>query len=135
MTNPTRNLILLVDDDDVDALLLTREVNKLRPEIEVQRSNNGEEALLALSEIRPELILLDIRMPRMDGRETLTHIKADDALRDIPVVMLSTSADENDIRYCYDKHANAYIEKKVSVKCTRNTIDNLLEFWFDTALK
>src|SRR4051794_24701063 len=112
--------ILLVDDSPGD-VRLTREAlreGKIRNNLSVV--TDGVEALAFLRREgryagapRPDVILLDLNLPRKDGREVLAEIKADDRLRRIPVVILTTSADERDILRAYELHANCYITKPV----------------------
>ncbi|WP_327089494.1 response regulator [Nonomuraea sp. NBC_01738] len=112
--------VLLVEDDQGD-ILLTKEafdLNKVRNRLHVV--NDGEQALAFLrredsyaGSPRPDLILLDLNLPRMGGTEVLTEIKADAALRTIPVVILTTSEAEEDIIRSYQLHANAYVTKPV----------------------
>ena len=110
--------VLLVEDDPGD-VLMTREAfaeHSIRNRLTVV--SDGDEALAYLrrqgtytSAIRPDLILLDLNLPRRDGREVLAEIKSDDALRPIPVVVLTTSSAEEDILSSYQLHANAYVTK------------------------
>ncbi len=112
--------VLLVEDDDGD-VLMTREAfehHKIRNKLHVVQ--DGEEALQFLHREgpyadapRPGLILLDLNLPRRDGREVLAELKADPELRVIPVVVLTTSEAEEDILRSYSLHANAYISKPV----------------------
>jgi CheY-like chemotaxis protein len=112
--------VLLVEDDPGD-VLLTREAfedHKLRNNLHVV--NNGVDALSFLAKEgeyteapTPDLILLDLNLPRMDGREVLGAIKSDETLRRIPVVVLTTSEAEEDVLRSYDLHANAYVTKPV----------------------
>ncbi len=112
--------VLLVEDDPGDVLLIKEafEHNKVRNALHV--ASDGEEALAFLrregehAEVpRPDLILLDLNLPRKDGREVLEEVKADRDLRTIPVVVLTTSEAEEDILRSYDLHANAYVTKPV----------------------
>lgn len=135
MTVPERNLILMVEDNDVDAMMLQRILKSLRPTVRISRAINGEEALEAVKVERPDLILMDIRMPRMDGREALTHLKNDSKVCDIPIVMMSTSSNEDDISFCYRNHANAYLVKALSREANKASIDSLLRFWFDAVIR
>jgi CheY-like chemotaxis protein len=80
---------------------------------------------------RPGLILLDLNMPRKDGREALKEIKADPELRRIPVVMLTTSRDEEDIARSYDLGANSYIAKPVSFDALVKLVSTLQLYWFE----
>ncbi|MEV4895643.1 response regulator [Nonomuraea sp. NPDC055795] len=112
--------VLLVEDDQGD-ILLTREafeLNKVKNRLHVV--NDGEQALAFLRREegygdapRPDLVLLDLNLPRMDGMEVLEEVKADATLRSIPVVILTTSEAEEDIIRSYQLHANAYVTKPV----------------------
>ncbi|MFR9749495.1 response regulator [Nocardia sp. 004] len=123
MTTPSRPIdILLVEDDPGDELM-TREAfedNKIGNTLHVTR--DGEEALDFLyrqgthaNAPRPDLILLDLNLPKYDGRQVLEKIKADPDLSHIPVVVLTTSAAEEDILRSYRLHANAYVTKPVDL--------------------
>jgi CheY-like chemotaxis protein len=112
--------VLLVEDDPGD-VLMTREAfedNKVRNRLTVV--SDGEEALAYLRRegqfadaVRPDLVLLDLNLPRRDGREVLAEIKSDADLHQIPVVVLTTSQSEEDILRSYQLHANAYVTKPV----------------------
>ncbi|WP_371525411.1 response regulator [Streptomyces sp. NBC_01283] len=114
--------VLLVEDDPGDELM-TREAfedNKIRNTLHVVR--DGEEALDFLYQRgeytaapRPDLILLDLNLPKYDGRQVLEKVKSDQDLQDIPVVVLTTSAAEEDILRSYKLHANAYVTKPVDL--------------------
>jgi DNA-binding response OmpR family regulator len=80
--------------------------------------------------IRPDLVLLDLNLPRKDGREVLREIKADPALKTIPVVILTTSEAEADIRVTYGAHANCYITKPVDMDRFFEIVKMLEEYWF-----
>ena len=130
-----RQLVMIVEDSELDARLLKRVLGRLRPEVNVVHSADGLAALGALEDAgsrRPDLIIMDIRMPRMSGREALVEIKNDARLRSIPVIMMSTSKDDVDVTYCYDHHANAYVTKSFSTRDTE-TMENLVRFWLETA--
>jgi CheY-like chemotaxis protein len=112
--------VLLVEDDPGDVLLVQEAFadNKLLNNIHVV--NDGEQALAYLRREgehadapRPDLVLLDLNLPRKDGREVLRDVKGDPALRSIPVVVLTTSESEEDVLRSYDLHANAYVTKPV----------------------
>ena len=130
--------VLLVEDNigDVELIIEAFQDNNVNSEIKV--ASNGEEAILYLTsmeqeaiENRPNLILLDINLPRMDGKEVLHHIKTNDKLKMIPVVMLTTSSLQNDILYAYNNQANCYIVKPANLKEFINTIRALETFWLD----
>jgi CheY-like chemotaxis protein len=112
--------VLLVEDDPGDVLLIREafEDNKLANRLHVV--SDGVEALKFMRREgeheeapRPDLVLLDLNLPRKDGREVLAEVKGDDALRSIPVVVLTTSSAEEDVLRSYNLHANAYVTKPV----------------------
>jgi chemotaxis family two-component system response regulator Rcp1 len=129
--------ILLVEDNQGD-VRLTREAlkeGKVLNTLHVAR--DGVEGLAFLrhegkyaQEPHPDIILLDLNLPRMDGRELLEIIKTDPKLRRIPVVILTTSKSEEDILKTYDLHANCFITKPVDLDQFMNMIRSMEEFWF-----
>jgi len=129
--------ILLVEDNPGD-VRLTREAmkdSKLLNHISVV--GDGEEAMAFLRRegkyveaTRPDLILLDLNLPKKDGREVLAEIKTDEQLRRIPVVILTTSSAEQDILKTYDLHANCYITKPVNLDQFSAVVRGIEEFWF-----
>lgn len=133
--------VLLVEDDDGD-VLMTREAfehHKIRNHLHVVQ--DGEEALQFLHREgpyadapRPGLILLDLNLPRRDGREVLAELKADPELRVIPVVVLTTSEAEEDILRSYSLHANAYVSKPVDFDRFIDVIRQIDDF-FVTVVK
>lgn len=137
-TNPpsTPITVLLVEDDPGD-VLMTREAladSKLLNELAV--ANDGEEAIEYLRAAadtgtpkKPDLILLDLNLPRIDGRDVLKFVKNDDRLRRIPVVILTTSSAEEDIARSYDLHANAYITKPVDFEQFMEVVRKVDDFF------
>ncbi|MCK9902559.1 two-component system response regulator [Parafrankia colletiae] len=106
--------VLLAEDDPGDAMLVTEAFLARGLGQEVETVADGVEAMAYLHDPalrKPDLIILDLNMPRMDGRETLAAIKADPALRSIPVVVLTTSEAPDDVSASYQLHANAYVCK------------------------
>ncbi|MFF7249539.1 response regulator [Embleya sp. NPDC008237] len=138
MTQPVAGAIevLLVEDDPGD-VLMTREAfadNKVRNSLHVV--SDGVEAVAFLRREgefadapRPDLILLDLNLPRKDGREVLEEIKADEDLRRIPVVVLTTSEAEEDVLRSYHLHANAYVTKPVDFEQFINVVRHIDEFF------
>lgn len=128
--------ILLVEDNAGD-VRLTQEVlksSKVRNNLIV--ANNGQEALNCLRRqgkyagtARPDLILLDLNLPVMDGREVLEKIKDDQNLKRIPVVILTTSKAEEDILKTYNLHANCYVTKPVDLEQFVKVVQSLEDFW------
>ena len=83
----------------------------------------------------PSLILLDLNLPGMDGRELLKTLKTDPALAPVPVVVFTTSTNEDDVRFCYQHHANAYQMKPMSLGEMEADITTLLTYWMDTVVR
>jgi CheY-like chemotaxis protein len=129
--------ILLVEDNlgDVGLTRETLKDSKLLNHMSV--AENGVEAMAFLrregkygNATRPDLILLDLNLPKKDGREVLAEIKTDERLRRIPVVVLTTSSAEQDILKTYDLHANCYIAKPVDLDQFIAVVKAIEEFWF-----
>ena len=133
--------ILLAEDDPDDRLLTRRALAKSPIANEFSSVEDGEELMRYLRREgeysdpadapRPGLILLDLNMPRMDGREALREIKSDPELRRIPVVVLTTSEAEQDILQSYDLGVNAFVTKPVTFDGLAEAVQALGEFWFD----
>ncbi len=134
-------VILIAEDDPDDRMLTIRALQQNRLANDIQWVEDGEELMDYLhrrgayaddgSAPRPGLILLDLNMPRMDGREALQAIKADPDLRRIPVVVLTTSRAEQDIVQSYDLGVNAFVTKPVTFEELANAIRVLGNFWFE----
>ncbi|MGA2245060.1 MAG: response regulator [Verrucomicrobiota bacterium] len=128
--------ILLVEDNADDVRLTQEALRGARMIHQLQVTRDGVEALAFLrrqepfaDSPRPDLILLDLNMPRKDGREVLMEIKGDEDLKRIPVVVFTTSQAEEDILRSYDLHANAYITKPVDLGQFLKVLQSLEEFW------
>ena len=136
--NPVDDVhILAVEDNLGDILLLTEafKENQIRAKMKVV--SNGEEAMAYLQGSEkyegapmPDLVLLDLNLPRMDGRTLLRRLKSDPALKSLPVIVLSSSSLETDIREAYDMNASCYIVKPPDLEGFFNVAKNLKEFWF-----
>ncbi|WP_457556375.1 response regulator [Candidatus Pyrohabitans sp.] len=130
--------ILLVEDsqDDIELTLRAFRKNNLGNSIHIAR--DGREALEFLKQVEegraqtPGLILLDLKLPGVDGIEVLRYIKSRPSLRRIPVVMLTTSKNDRDIETCYDLGANSYIVKPVSFREFMETVKNIQLYWIVT---
>ncbi len=128
--------ILLVDDNEGDIVLTVEALSEANIINNISIVRDGEEAINFLnrkgrykdSEL-PDLILLDINLPRMDGKEVLAIIKSDKELKRIPVIMLTTSSSEKDIGAAYDNHANCYITKPVDLDRFMSVIRTIEDFW------
>jgi CheY-like chemotaxis protein len=129
--------ILLVEDDPGD-VLMTREALKESKLLHILRVlDNGEDAVRYLKReapyenvTRPDLVLLDLNLPRLDGREVLSLVKADPSLRQIPCVVLTTSDAEDDVSRSYDLHANAYVTKPVDFNAFTAVVRQIDDFFF-----
>ena len=129
--------ILLVEDNHIDVRLTREALREGKIDNELRVVQDGEEAVAYLRRrppfadaTRPDLILLDLNLPRMDGREVLAHIKEDPDLRRIPVVVLTTSRADEDILRSYDLHVNCYITKPVDMDQFIQVVKAIDHFWF-----
>jgi two-component system, chemotaxis family, response regulator Rcp1 len=129
--------ILLVEDSPTDVLLAKEALDYSRLANNLHNVPDGVEALAFLRKQgkyqnvpRPGLILLDLNLPRKDGREVLAEIKNDETLKRIPVVVLTTSKNEADIHKAYGLHANCYIVKPVDFEKFAEVLKNIENFWF-----
>lgn len=129
--------ILLVEDNPGDVRLTTEVLKDAKLCNRINVVSDGVEALDYLyrrgpfsAACRPDLILLDLNLPRKDGREVLEEIKSDPALKNIPVVILTTSNAEQDILKSYALHANCYITKPVDLEQFSKVVASIEEFWF-----
>ena len=131
----------MVDDDPVSANLLRDVMKNLHPGNELHFVWDGAEALdflhgrgAHIDAVRPNLILLDMNMPRLSGLEVLSVIKSDPDLRVIPVIMLSASNSPQDVRRSYQAHANGYVQKPLDIPRSMKLVQALQAFWVDFAL-
>ena len=132
--------ILMVEDNAADVRLFTElwKESELPHRLSVVR--NGEEGMAFLRREgifagapRPDLVLLDLNLPRRDGRTLLAEIKQDPVLRRLPIIVLTTSNAESDILQCYDLHANCYIVKPVGIEPLAQVMRLIRDFWFSLA--
>ncbi|MEP7136154.1 MAG: response regulator [Chloroflexota bacterium] len=129
--------ILLVEDSPADVLITREAFAEFKIANTLHVVEDGVEALAFLKQERqyasvprPDLILLDLNLPRKNGREVLAEIKADPDLKQIPVVILTTSNSEKDILQAYDEHANSYIVKPVGFDNFVEAVKSIQQFWF-----
>jgi chemotaxis family two-component system response regulator Rcp1 len=130
--------ILLVEDNEGDAHLTREALKRAKVRNRVHTTSDGVEAMQFLRREgtfadapRPDLILLDLNLPNMDGREVLEAIKADPTLRPIPIVVVTSSAAEQDILKSYDLNANCYVTKPVDLQQFLHVIGSVGDFWLD----
>ena len=129
--------ILLVEDSPGDVRLTQEALKDSKLYNNLNVVTDGVEAMAFLrrqgqytNAPRPDLILLDLNLPRMDGRQVLQEIKNDESLKRIPVVVLTTSSNETDIFITYNLHANCYISKPVDFTQFINVVKSIEHFWF-----
>lgn len=132
MSDVSRFRVLLIEDNIGDIRLTEEAFKECAPHAELQYVLDGVAALAYLQsseQPRPDLILLDLNLPRKDGRAVLKTIKADEGLRHIPVVVLTTSSAAQDVRGAYAAHANCYINKPVDFEGFLQIVELLAHFW------
>ncbi|WP_425428919.1 response regulator [Aphanothece hegewaldii] len=132
-------IILLVEDSKADIRLVQEVLKSSSVSHELIIVRNGMDAMAYLRQegefsnaLRPNLILLDLNLPRKDGREVLAEIKSDPELKRIPVVVLTTSRNEEDIYYSYELHVNCYITKSRNLNELFKIVKGIEEFWLAT---
>ncbi len=133
--------ILLVEDNPGDADLAREALENSKLHNQLHVVGDGEKAMSFLRQQgpyadapRPDLILLDLNLPKKDGREVLAEIKADKHLRRIPVVILTTSRAEEDIIKSYDLHANCYISKPIDLNQFLHVVKSIENFWLSIVI-
>jgi len=134
-------VMLMVDDDAEDCLLVRDALQEIRLEHDLRFVRDGEELFDYLYQRgeyenkrmapRPDMILLDLKMPKMDGREVLRALKSNSQFRRIPVVALTTSTSEDDVAFAYDMGVNSYITKPVTFRGLVDIMTVLSKYWFE----
>jgi CheY-like chemotaxis protein len=131
--------ILLVEDNEADARLADEALKESGTSSRLHLVEDGIQAMEFLRQEgqyadapRPDVVLLDLNMPRMDGREVLAAVKGDPDLRSIPIVILSTSSAERDVEETYDLHANCFITKPLELDRFIEVIHQIEQFWLNT---
>ncbi|MFB7382485.1 response regulator [Kitasatospora purpeofusca] len=137
-TSPGRAVdVLLVEDDVADAMLIEEALTErgTRNLVQVTDGVAALEHLRDPASARPDLIVLDLNMPRMNGRDLLKVLKSDEDLRTIPVVVLTTSSAPDDVTGAYSSHANAYVTKPVNLADFEHAVQSIDAFYVDTATR
>ena len=131
--------VLLVEDSPGDVRLTQEAFRAANPSVYLHVANDGVEAMTFLrnqnghkNSPRPDMILLDLNLPRMDGRQVLAEIKNDEKLRTIPTVILTTSEAEADVSKSYQLQANCYLTKPVQLDAFEALVNSINEFWLTT---
>jgi len=132
--------ILLIEDNPGDVLLTREAFKECGQEHNISTVKDGVEGLKYLKKedkytdaVTPDLILLDLNLPRKDGRELLKDIKNDELLKTIPVIILSTSKNELDVEKCYELHVNCYVSKPVELDNFLEVIRIIEKYWMQSA--
>ena len=140
VTPDARIDLLLVEDDPGDAMMTREALSNAKVLHDLHVVDNGEAAIAFLRQEppyadapRPDLIFLDLNLPRVDGREVLAFVKGDTSLRSIPLVVLTTSDSEDDIATSYDLQANAFVTKPVDFSSFLSAIRQVDEFFLTVA--
>ncbi|MBL4804902.1 MAG: response regulator [Alphaproteobacteria bacterium] len=129
--------ILVVDDQDADAFFIEQAFNQSQIDNVVHKVTGGDDAISFLKreapyedKPRPQLIILDLVMPQKDGHEILAELKGDEQFCDIPIVVMSASMEESDVRSAYRNHANAYVPKCNGFEDMLDFVSAIEKFWF-----
>ncbi|MES2328881.1 MAG: response regulator [Bacteroidota bacterium] len=138
-----KNLSILIAEDDADdRFLMQKAIDEVGyKDVQIRFVENGVEVLADLNNIKslkaknayPKFILLDLNMPKMDGREVLKNLKTDEEFRKIPVIIFSTTKNQLEVKRCYDLGANTYIVKPVNFDSLVETIQHIRTYWLETA--
>ncbi|MDX9851556.1 MAG: response regulator [Anaerolineaceae bacterium] len=141
-TTQNKKIILMVEDDPDDIYLIGEAIDECQLNAQIYVVEDGEQLLDYLhhkgeyadpeGSPRPDLILLDLNMPRKDGREALAEMKKDPDLRGIPVVVLTTSSAERDMKYSYAQGASGFVTKPVSFSGLREAVCKIGDYWIRT---
>lgn len=136
--------LLLVEDSPEDRVVTLRALRKCGMTARIDTCEDGDDALDSLMSRgryappnhrpRPSLVLLDLNLPGTDGRQVLLQVKSDRTLKQIPVVVLTTSTDSRDVNSSYEAGASGYVRKPVDLAVFMRTIQLLKEWWFDTVI-
>lgn len=125
--------LLIVDDEADEAVFLTHAFRDAPTRVQIQHADNGSDALDMIRSFDPDLVLLDLNMPGMDGFDVLRAIKADETMLAVPTLIFSSSEHAIDIERCYRDRANAYVVKPHSPDGYRRLAESIDRFWFESA--
>lgn len=123
--------ILLIEDDEIEVMKFNRVLSGLKSNHKIIEANNGEEAIeiLKVKEVVPDIIVLDLNMPKINGIEFLGVLKADDYLKYIPAIILTTSNNHKDVLECYRIGIAGYVLKPLKYEDYVDRITKLIEYW------
>ncbi|AYL95154.1 response regulator [Mucilaginibacter celer] len=128
--------ILLVEDNEGDIILTTEALSECKIINEITIKRDGREAVeffegISSKELLPDIVLLDINLPKMSGHEVLMYLKTSERYRHLPVIMLTTSSSENDLLKSYKNHVNCYIVKPIDANDFINAVTKIEDFWIN----
>ncbi|AKU94426.1 Two-component system response regulator [Labilithrix luteola] len=130
--------LLLVEDNPGDVVLIKKAIERVNFARTLHVAGDGEAALRFFRREaeyagarRPDLVLMDLNLPRKDGRQVLAEVKSDPVLRSIPVVVLTSSDAPADVRRAYDLHANSVVTKPLNLRALQSLLSDLLGYWCD----
>jgi CheY-like chemotaxis protein len=125
--------ILLIEDNDIDTRMIQRALNECKPNAQLTVRKGGLEGIQYLQDgaVAPDLILLDVKMPKVSGKEVLKWVRGDPRLKTVPVVMLTSSDEPSDVKECYKAGANSYVRKPEDADRFTENICELVKYWLD----
>ncbi|MCA9170355.1 MAG: response regulator [Planctomycetales bacterium] len=135
---PPTHLILLVEDNAGDVELVTTITQRLQPGVVFNIARDGVEAIAMLQKYKmqrnlPDLVLLDLNLPKKCGRDVIREVKQDESLMSVPIIVLTSSNSPEDVNAAYALGANGYVTKGMDYIATRDKLDTLLKFWLQIA--
>lgn len=141
MTTKLYEPLLVAEDSDEDFVALERLMQRMQVQNPIYRCPDGDSVLDFLYNeadssnleelLRPSVILLDLNLPGTDGRDILEHLKQDQSLKEIPIVVFTTSANPKDIEFCYEKGANGYLIKPMDSRELQKTVQAFVNYWLE----
>ncbi|BAY19502.1 response regulator receiver protein [Anabaenopsis circularis NIES-21] len=142
MTKKLNKPLLVVEDSNEDFKMLQRLMRRLAVQNPIYRCTNGDEVLDLLYQEKssqnpnsiptPSVILLDLNLPGIDGRDILERLKQDISLKKIPIVVFTTSSNPKDIEFCYQKGANGYLVKPMDAQELQKTVQAFVDYWLES---
>ena len=127
--------ILLVEDNPADVVLMQEALYEIKAEVELSVVDSGEDALTRLQSARalPDLVILDLNLPGKHGTAVLEEMKSDEAMRHVPVIVLSSSGNHSDVKAVYDRNGNCFVRKPGEYDEFVEVMESLERFWMKTA--
>jgi CheY-like chemotaxis protein len=131
--------LLIIEDNPGDVRLLEEAFSELKANVKIQVAKDGAEGIAAVAssmqakDAAPDLIILDLNLPKLNGHEVLVKLKSDPQTRHIPVIVLTSSRADSDVKRAYESHANAYLRKPSTLDGLLDTARDVKSFWMETA--